>query len=241
MGVVSIGGICTPHIHLYALHTPCTSVCSPYTIYSPYVMGLGGHLYTPYVLGVFWGASVHLSDISVSTDASICLSVNNSHTSCSPSLWVASLLDWMPMDVCYASCCCSFLCSVFIMSQAFTTMAMTTTPPVTVVCSGTSSLLSVVIMAPSLMGLSAASGEHDVVLPPPLTPRHSGGDVGLAIVQQQQGTCCMLYSLMASQLLGMHQVVASSTALSRGSLLLLNQLPSSHSNYMVEHTAFWAW
>ena len=39
---------------------------------------------------------------------------------------------------------------------------------------------------------------------------------------------------------GMHWVVASTTALSRGSLLLLNQLSCSHSNYMVGHTALGA-
>ena len=75
---------------------------------------------------------------------------------------------------------------VFIMSQASTTTAMTTTPPMTVVSSGTSSLLSMVTMTPSLMGLPVASGQHDVILPPLLTPRHSGGVACLATVQQQQ-------------------------------------------------------
>ena len=75
---------------------------------------------------------------------------------------------------------------VFIMSQAFTTMAMTTSPPVTVECSGTLSLLSTVTMAPSLLGLPTTSGQHDAVLPPPLTPRYSGGVVGYATVSQQQ-------------------------------------------------------
>ena len=90
------------------------------------------------------------------------------------------------MDVCYASCFCSFLCSVFIVSQASTTMAMTPTPPVTVVCSSMSSLLSMITMPPSLMGLPVTSDQHDVVLLPPLTPRHSGVIVGLATVPQQQ-------------------------------------------------------
>ena len=36
---------------------------------------------------------------------------------------------------------------------------------------------------------------------------------------------------------GMYRMAAASTALSRGSLLLLNQLSSSHSKYMVGHTA----
>ena len=76
------------------------------------------------------------------------------------------------MDVCYASCFCSFLCSVFI-------------PLVTVVCAGSSSL-PMVTMAPSMMGLPATSGQHAVVLPPLLKPRHSGGVVCLATVPQQQ-------------------------------------------------------
>ena len=37
---------------------------------------------------------------------------------------------------------------------------------------------------------------------------------------------------------GKHQVTAPSTALSRGSFLLLNQLFSSYSNNMVGHTGF---
>ena len=65
-------------------------------------------------------------------------------------------------------------------------MAMTTTTPVTVVCSTTSTLLSTVTMSHSMMGLPATSGQHDVVLPPLLTLRNSGGLVGLATVPQQQ-------------------------------------------------------
>ena len=72
------------------------------------------------------------------------------------------------------------------MSQFSNTMAMTSTPPVIAVCSHTSSLLSTVTMAPSLMGLPTTSGQHDVVLSPPLTPRHSGGVIGLTTVPQQQ-------------------------------------------------------
>ena len=37
---------------------------------------------------------------------------------------------------------------------------------------------------------------------------------------------------------GMYRMAASSSALNSGSLLLLNQLSSSHSNYMVGHTAW---
>ena len=79
------------------------------------------------------------------------------------------LLDWILLDVCYASCCCTFLCIV-IMSQASTTIAMTTTPLVTVVSSNMSCLSSVT-MAPSLMRLPVTLGQCDVVLPPPLMPR----------------------------------------------------------------------
>ena len=81
---------------------------------------------------------------------------------------------------------CSFLYSVFIISQASTITAVTTNPMVTVVCSSTSSLLSMVTMAPSLMGLQATAGQYDVVLPPLLTPSHSGGIVPLVTVLQQQ-------------------------------------------------------
>ena len=56
---------------------------------------------------------------------------------------------------------CSSLCLIS------TSTAMSTTPPVTIVNSGMSSL-SLVTMAPSSMGLPTMSGQHDVVLPPPL-------------------------------------------------------------------------
>ena len=70
------------------------------------------------------------------------------------------------------------------MSHVSTT-AMTTTPPVMVVSSGLSSVSSVT-MAPSLIGLPATLGQHEVVLPPPLIPRGSGGVIGLASMPQQQ-------------------------------------------------------
>ena len=110
------------------------------------------------------------------------------------------------MHVCYASCYCSFLCSVFIMSQAATTTVMATIPPVTVVYSGTLSLTSMVTMAPSLMGHPATLGQHDVVLPPPLTPRHSGGVVGLATELQQQPPSQMPLQAYANYAMGLPQV-----------------------------------
>ena len=111
---------------------------------------------TCHMFGV-WEESAHLSGILVSISTSIV-----------PQSLGCFLLDWILPDVCYASCCCTFLCS-FIMSQVSTTTAMTTTPPVTVMSSGMSPL-SLVTMAPYLMGLPATLGKHDVVLPP-LTPR----------------------------------------------------------------------
>ena len=77
---------------------------------------------------------------------------------------------------------CSFPCSVFIMSEASATIAMTTSIPVPVVGSSMSSLLSTVTLASSLMGPPVTSGQHYVAL----TPRNSGDVVGLAAVPQQQ-------------------------------------------------------
>ena len=65
------------------------------------------------------------------------------------------------------------------------TTAMTTTPLVMVVSSGLSSV-SLVTMTPSLMGLPATLVQHEIVLPPPLIPRGTGGVIGLASVPQQQ-------------------------------------------------------
>ena len=65
------------------------------------------------------------------------------------------------------------------------TMAMTLTPRVMVVSSGQSSVSSVT-MASSLMGLPATLGQCEVVLPPLLMPRGSGGVIGLASMPQQQ-------------------------------------------------------
>ena len=216
-------------------------------------------------------------------------------------------LDAYGCMLCLMLLTCSFLCSVFIIYQASTTMAMTTTPLVTVGCSITSSLLSAVTIAPSLVGLPTASGQHDMVLPPPMTLKNSR-DVGSATVPHQQPQsqmpfqvyanyamvlhtkvslselslppfficlvsvmvytlcfqvlCWMQSSPMGAQPMkftplqpfgaypwqayvqpgdghwpipGMQRVAAPSTTFAGGSLLLLNQLPSSHSKYIVGH------
>ena len=172
-------------VPLYICMSSHTLVCSLY------VMGtLGGNLYAPICHGDFWGAYVHLYICQTS------LVSQDIHLSLS-SYWSYQLhsiivdhfsagLDAYEYMVSFMLLTCSFLCSVFIMSQASATVAVTTTPPVTVVCSGTSSLLTTVTMAPSLMGLPVISGQHDMVLPPLLTLRNSGGVVGLDTVPQQQ-------------------------------------------------------
>ena len=106
------------------------------------------------------------------------------------------------LDVHYASSC-AFL--YFIMSQVSTTMAMTTTPPVTVVSSGMSSISSVTVTS-SLMGLPTMLGQHDVVLPLPLTPRYSGGVCGLASMPQQQPPSSMPLQAYANYAMGSPQV-----------------------------------
>ena len=73
---------------------------------------------------------------------------------------------------------CSFL-YIFLkcIVSHITTMAPTTTPPVTVVSSGLSSMSSVTV-APSLTGFPVSFDQHGMVSPPPLMPRGSGGVLG---------------------------------------------------------------
>ena len=78
---------------------------------------------------------------------------------------------------------------------------MTTTPPVTDICSSTLSLLTTVTMSTSLMGLPVISGQHDVLLSP-LTLRDSGGVVGLATVPQQQPQSQMPLQAYANYAMG---------------------------------------
>ena len=154
--------ICMPPVFLYPLY-----ICTPHTSVPPYpkyiCMFSVYHMFPichgdlrasvhPICLGVFWGASVHPSGILVAVCTSICPLVHNSDTCCSPSLWVASLLDWILWMSALLHAVVPFF-TFFIMAQGSTTMAMTTTPLVTVVFSSTLSLLSMV--TPFLMGLSA--------------------------------------------------------------------------------------
>ena len=177
--IVSVGSICTPHTSICPSIAPYTPVCPPYHMF-PCHGDLGG-IFTPHLSWGLWGASVHLSGIPVSVCTSIFLSIHKSYQLLP--IIVGCFLTGLDAYVCLLCVMLLFLTLwCLIMPQASTTTGMTTTLPVTGVCSGMSSLLSVVTMAPCLMGLSATSGWHDVVMQPPLTPRHSEGDVGLATV-----------------------------------------------------------
>ena len=85
------------------------------------------------------------------------------------------------------------------------TMAMTTTPPVTVVSSGLSSVSSVTV-APSLTGFPVSLDQHGVVQPPPLMLRGSGGVIGSASVPQQQPSSSIPLLAYATYALGSPQV-----------------------------------
>ena len=87
------------------------------------------------------------------------------------------------------------------MSHVSTT-APTTTPPVTVVSSGLSSVSSVTV-APSLRGFPVS---HGMVPPPPLMPRGSGGVLGSISVLQQQPPSSMLPLAYANFAMGSPQV-----------------------------------
>ena len=82
------------------------------------------------------------------------------------------------------------------------TTAPTTTPPVTVVSSGLSSVSSVSV-APSLTGFP---GSHGVVPPPPLMPRSSGSVLGSISVLQQHIPSSMPPLAYANYAMGSPQV-----------------------------------
>ena len=90
------------------------------------------------------------------------------------------------------------------MSHVLTT-ALTTTPPVTVVSSGLSSVSSVTV-APSHTGFPVSLDQHGVVPPPPLMPRGPGGVLGSVSVPQQQPPSSMLPLAYANYAMGSPQV-----------------------------------
>ena len=90
------------------------------------------------------------------------------------------------------------------MSHVSTT-ASTTTPLVTVVSSGLSSVSSVTV-APSLTGFPVSLDWHGVVPPPPLMPRGPGGVLGSVSVPQQQTPSLMPLLAYANYAMGSPQV-----------------------------------
>ena len=138
--------VCMPHnMSVYPLYVcvPHTSICPPI-----HHGDIGGHLYIsqtllcllvhPFVyqfILVIPVAQHHCGSLAVSFMAGFSTYL----------FWVLFfLLCWTRGLWMYAQATCCllvlFLCSVFIMSQASATMATTTTPTVTVVCSSISSL-----------------------------------------------------------------------------------------------------
>ena len=85
------------------------------------------------------------------------------------------------------------------------TTALTTTPPITVVSSGLSSVSSVTV-APSLMGFPVSLDQHGVVQPQPLMLRGSGGVTGSVSVPQQQTPSLMPLLAYANYAMGSPQV-----------------------------------
>ena len=85
------------------------------------------------------------------------------------------------------------------------TMAPTTTPLVTVVSSGLSSVSSDTV-APSLTGFPVSLDQHGVVPPPPLIPRGSRGVLGSVSVPQQQTPSLMPLLAYANYTMGSPQV-----------------------------------
>ena len=85
------------------------------------------------------------------------------------------------------------------------TKALTTTPPVTVVSSGLSSVSSVTA-APSLTGFPVSLDQHGMVPPPPLMLRGSGGILGSVSVPQWQPPSSMPPLAYANYAMGSPQV-----------------------------------
>ena len=85
------------------------------------------------------------------------------------------------------------------------TTALTTTPPVTVVSSGLSSVSSVTV-APSLTGFPVSLEQHGMVPPPPMMLRGSGCVLGSVSVPQQQTPSSMPPLAYANNSMGSPQV-----------------------------------
>ena len=149
-----------PPVHLYA---PVYICMSPYTSMLPMCHGDSGGICSPHMS---WGLlGQHLYITTSVRHFCVCQYI---HLLLS-SQWSYPLLpiivgcfsnglDAYGYILSFLLLTCSFLCSVFIMSHASASKVMTTTPPLTDVYSGTSSLLTTITMDPSLMGFLATSG-----------------------------------------------------------------------------------
>ena len=80
--------------------------------------------------------------------------------------------------------------------------ATTTTPHVTVMYSSALAVTITVTMGPTLMGLSATSGQHDLVLLLLVMPRNTGDVVGLTTLLQQQPQSQMPLQAYATYAMG---------------------------------------
>ena len=190
-GICMLWGGCRDPLHIehlpYILDTsPDMGDASPYVLHAPLIGWLPCASvcledicmlygkYSPYVGG--WGIPPYVGGLGASTHLPGFGAWQYIH-------WVSIMLYLVP-----------FL--YFIMSY-ISTMAMTTTPLVMVASSGLSSISSVA-MAPSMMGLPATSGQHEVVLPPPLMLKSPGGVIGLVSMPQQQPSSLMPFLAYAN-------------------------------------------
>ena len=182
--------LCIPSYISMALHT---SICSPY------------------VMGTFGG---HLSDISVSVSTSICFSGHNSHTNCSPSLWVTCSLLHGRASVPFCSGYC-FSCSTGL--EAYGCMLSFCYHSYNHYSSCECWVVWYFISphncyhGPLLDGASSISGRHNVVLLPLLTLRDSRGVDGLATALQQQPQSQMPLQTYANYAMSHPQVSFSFT------------------------------
>ena len=197
-------------------NTPICPQCSP------------AHLHVQGVSACDWGCRVppFCLDTPMCLDASPCVQ-DPPHISMLPCMSVCCRgylhVLWGKLSICWGSggistsvkLWCQYIHWIsimlhlvpflwFIVSQVSTSTAITASP-VTVVSSGMSSLSSVT-MAPSLMGFPTMLGQHDVVMPPPLTPRCFGGVLGHASVPLQQPSSSMPLQANANCAMGSPQV-----------------------------------
>ena len=215
-GPINLYTPCTsihPHTSIYPSIPPCTSVFSPYHVF-PYVRGLGG-IWTPYMSWDLLRASVQLSGISIFVSTFIAFHVSIMWFCCH--YWHQGTLEMLLALPLYCSSNLHLRCLISLLQLYHG--------------SSTGSFFSELSLLPFSVFICLLSV--------------------LVYAFCFQVTCWILYSPMGSQLLGstplqpfgaylwyaymqpgdghwlksgIHRVAAPSTALSRGSLLLLIKL-----------------